>query len=199
MADQISRYFEALIQEVTKLEIPALIREDILLKLEFLKSESRCDFDRRKSAATLREVWKNVDRQMAQHGLYSQYRPSKEMWETIGMFVEIGIFRPAPTNRTRPGLDAVLPRNGSLSIPELFRHISSECQIISDDSARSNSEQSLKYLEEESRRPPPMRNQKEILATWKRIHPNLKKHAILRKFEAEPTKTKLIDFLRGAI
>jgi hypothetical protein len=87
----------------------------------------------------------------------------------------------------------------SVSIPDLLKQISRECQSISVATTRARSEQSLKYLEEESRRPLPMRNQKEILATWKRIHPDLKRHAVLKKFEADPIKNKLIDFIRSAI
>ncbi|CAN5635144.1 hypothetical protein BH10BDE1_BH10BDE1_10740 [soil metagenome] len=197
MAEHMSHYFKMLIAEVAKLRIPAEIRDDILAKLEFLKTESLCDFDRRKPASALREVWKNVDRQMAQHGLYNQYRPSKTMWETIGMFVEIGMFRPAPTERVARTTGGTLTPDFSFSIPDLLNQIQRECRSISTPLERTRSEQSLRYLEEESRRPLPMRNQKEILATWKRIHPDLKKHAVLKKFEGEPMKTKLIDFIGG--
>lgn len=192
-----SHYFEMLIAEVAKLGIGSEIRDDILAKLEFLKTESLCDFDRRKPASALREVWKNVDRQMTQHGLYDQYRPSKTMWETIGMFVEIGMFRPAPSVRIVRTSGGTLTPDYSLSIPDLLKQITRECKSISPPVARARSEQSLRYLEEESRRPLPMRNQKEILATWKRIHPDLKKHAVLKNFEGEPIKTKLIEFIGG--
>ena len=199
MAERISRYFEMLILEVSRLGIPAVIRDDIIAKLEFLKVESVCEFDRRKPAAVLREVWKNVDRQMAQHGLYEQYRPSKTMWDTIGMFVEIGMFRPAPSTRVARTSNGSISNEFSLSIPDLLSQIAHECRNISVASTRARSEQSLRYLAEESRRPLPMRNQKEILATWKRIHPDLKRHAVLKNFEAEPIKNRLIDFLRSAV
>lgn len=195
MAELISMYFNALISEVNALAIPREYRDDMLAKLQFLRDQSLCDYDRRKPTSELREVWKNVDRAMAQHGLYERYKPSKKAWETIGMFVEIAQFRPTPSKK----MAAPLPPSpyGQMTVTQLLEAMNAACGDISFIKVRTAIRASLKYLEEESKKPVSARDLREIAETWRRIHPELKKRAILRPFEEEPMKSRLMDFLKG--
>lgn len=56
MGEQIFRCFDALIVEVNALPIRREIKDDIIGQLQFLRTESLADFDRRKATADLREV-----------------------------------------------------------------------------------------------------------------------------------------------
>lgn len=195
MAELISRYFDILMAEVNALPIPREYKDDMIEKLHFLKVQSLCDYDRRLPTAELREVWKNVDRAMNQHGLYERYTPSKKVWDTIGMFVEVGQFRPTPSKR-KPPEKLPSPYVG-FNVSQLFEALGKECSGISFIKIRMPIKESLKFLEEEAKKPAHARNQTEIREAWKRIHPELKKRAILRPFEEEPMKGRLMEFLRG--
>ena len=186
MAEQVSRYFEILILEVKKLSLAREIRNDIIEKLLFLKQQSLCDFERRQSASELRQVWKNVDRQMNQHGIYDRFEPSKKLWETIGMFVEVAQFRPVANRDHSPLAYA--------NVTRLFETMSA---LGEQAKIRKSVLNDLIYLREESKRPPAMRNLRQVQTTWKRIHSDLKKHSILKKFEAEPMKGRILEFLKG--
>jgi hypothetical protein len=55
----------------------------------------------------------------------------------------------------------------------------------------------LTFLIEEAKKTPVLRNHSAILSTWKDLHPELKARAILKPFEAEPMKNRIMEFLRG--
>ena len=186
MAEQVSHYFEILIREVKKLALPSEIESDILQKLLFLKQQALCDFERRHSASELRLIWKNVDRQMNQHGIYDRFQPSRRLWETIGMFVEVAQFRPIANRNPSPLAYA--------NVTRLFESMIAKCRTAKVGAAVIHD---LVYLKEESKLPLAMRNVRQVQMVWKRIHSDLKRHAILQDFENEPMKSRILEFLKG--
>ncbi len=195
MAELVYRCFERLLVEVNALPIRREVKDDMIRQLEFLRTQSLADFDRRKPTADLREVWKNVDREMSQHGLYDRYTPSKHVWDTIGMFVEVGQFRPVPA-KPAPIVKPPSKLIG-MDVTNLLRSMNDECSGIPFVKERMPLKTTLTFLEDESTKPKYLRNQTEIRVAWKRIHPELKKRKVLDQFEEEPMKSKLIEFLKG--
>ena len=193
MAEQVSHYFEVLIREVKRLALSTEVESDILEKLLFLKQQSLCDFERRESTSELRLIWKNVDRQMSQHGIYDRFQPSRRLWETIGMFVEVAQFRPI-ANRDLSSASQVKSL-AYANVSRLFEIMSAACR---DSTVRSSVAHDLIYLKEESKLPPAMRNTRQIQTVWKRVHSDLKRYSILKDFETEPMKGRLLEFLRGS-
>jgi hypothetical protein len=195
MAELVYRCFERLMLEVNALPVLREVKDDIIGQLEFLRTQSLADTDRRKPTGDLREVWKNVDRQMDQHGLYDRFKPSKKLWDTIGMFVEVGQFKPLPMKR-EAAVQAP-SKLKSMNVTNLLKAMNDECSGIPFVKERMPLKLALDFLEEESEKPKFMRNQAEIRITWKRIHPELKKRKILNEFEEQPMKSKLLEFLKG--
>lgn len=195
MAELISKIFDVLMVEVNALPILREQKDSMIAKLNFLKLQSLCDIDRRKPTSELREVWKLVDHEMDRHGLYERYKPSKKVWDTIGMFVEVGVFK-APIRLKEP---APKPpsKYDNMDVPNLFRAINDECSGIPFIKARMPVKTALLYLEAEAKKPKYLRDQSEIRITWKRIHEELKKRGILKPFDYEPMKGKILDFLKG--
>lgn len=197
MAELISRCFEALIFEVNALPIPREYKDAMIGKLDFLRTQSLCDFDRRRPTSELREVWKEVDRDMATHGLYDLYKPSRRVWDTIGMFVEVAQFKPVAT-KPAPHTKA---REKSLyqdsTIIEIFEVMRKDSSGVPSIKAKLKLKTGLSFLIDEAKKPAALRNHEGIVATWKDLHPELKTRAILKPFEAEPMKSRVLDFLKG--
>ncbi len=197
MAELISRCFEALIYEVNALPIPREYKDAMIGKLDFLRTQSLCDFDRRKPTAQLREVWKEVDRDMSTHGLYDLYKPSRRVWDTIGMFVEVGQFKPVaskPAPQTKGKTKS--PFHDS-TIIEIFETMRKDSSGVPSIKAKLKLKSGLTFLIDEAGKPAVLRNQDGIIATWKDLHPELKARAILKPFETEPMKSRVMDFLKG--
>lgn len=192
MAELISRCFEALIFEVNALPILSEYKDQMIERLDFLRLQSLCDFDRRKPTSVLREVWKEVDRDMSTHGLYDCYKPSKRVWESIGMFVEVGQFKPValkavPLKTTSP----------DVSVAEIFELMRKDSTGVPSIKLKLHLKAGLTFLSEEAKKPLALRNQEAIRATWKDLHPDLKARAILQPFEKEPMKSRILEFLKG--
>lgn len=193
MAELISRCFEALIFEVNALPISREYKDAMIGKLDFLRTQSLCDFDRRKPAPVLREVWKEVDRDMSTHGLYDRYKPSKRVWETIGMFVEVGQFKPVALRSVAlKKTDTQDP-----SVAEIFELMRKDSGGVSSIKLKLHLKAGLTFLAEEAKKPLALRNQEAIRNTWKDLHPDLKARAILQPFETEPIKKRILEFLKG--
>ena len=192
MAELISRCFDALIFEVNALPIPREYKDAMIGKLNYLRTQSLCDFDRRHSTSALREVWKEVDRDMATHGLYDRYKPSRRVWDTIGMFVEVGQFKPValkPVKVQSPYQDA--------TVVEILEAMRKEAAGVPMIKIKLQLKAGLTFLIEEAKKKSDVRNHSAIVATWKDLHPDLKKSAILQPFEVEPVKSRILDFLRS--
>jgi hypothetical protein len=199
MAELISRCFEALIFEVNALPIPREYKDAMIGKLDFLRTQSLCDFDRRKPTAQLREAWKEVDRDMATHGLYDRYKPSRRVWDTIGMFVEVGQFKPiaAKSAATDAATDAIKSKYHEASIIEIFELMRKDSSGVPSIKAKLKLKAGLTFLIDEATKPLALRNHDVIVATWRDIHAELKIRSILKPFESEPMKTRVLDFLKG--
>ncbi len=197
MAELISRCFEALIYEVNALPIPREYKDAMIGKLDFLRTQSLCDFDRRKPTEQLREVWKEVDRDMATHGLYDLYKPSRRVWDTIGMFVEVGQFKPVASKPAPQVKGKTKSPFHDSTIIEIFETMRKDSSGVPSIKAKLKLKSGLTFLIDEAQKPVVLRNHDGIIATWKDLHPELKTRAILKPFEAEPMKTRVLDFLKG--
>lgn len=196
MGEVVSAIFSALIFEVNALPVSRAKRDEILLRLEFLRTQSLCDTDRRKPVAQLREVWTEADKLMAAAGLYERYTPSKKIWDTVFMFVEVAQFRPTVVKRA-PLEKPPSPFSNSPA-HEILAAMKREAAGVMDIRTKVRLKNELQFLEDQAKAPRNLRDQNAIKLKWKQIHEELKKRAILRPFEEEPMKSKLLEFLRGS-
>lgn len=192
---QLYQHFDQLIYDANALPVGRSIKEPLISALQYLRTQTLCDLDRRDQSTNYKEAWQTVEKHFKQLAFHEYFKKPEEFYDPIYRFVGVGAYevryaRPLPTPpRPSPFLN--------WTALQMLEEMVKESTGVGSPQEKMKLKKDLSFLVDQAKKTLANRHQSAIQVVWREIHPRLKSYALLRKFEAEPMRSRLMKFLKG--
>ncbi|WP_157684652.1 hypothetical protein [Bdellovibrio bacteriovorus] len=158
--------------------------------LRYFRTQTLCDEDRKDSDQKILASWSDFERTTKGAKVLASFRRDTHFWERIES--SIGVKRPQPV---------ILPTPSKrIKVEDFFRDLSKDVCSMEHSTTKLVLMFALWLLESEATKAAPFRNRPRCERTYRIIHPLLKHHGFLQKYEADMSlKHDLQYFLNGKL
>lgn len=158
--------------------------------LSYFRNQCLCDEDRRDPERTILEAWSDFERTTKGAKVLAPFRRDAQFWERIES--SVGVKRPKPMIEPSP------PKR--IKVEDFFRDLSKEVDAMEHSTTKLVLVFALWLLESEATKAAPFRNRPRCERTYRIIHPLLKHHGFLQKYESDRSlRHDLQYFLNGKL
>jgi hypothetical protein len=182
-----SKCFDLIIESVKRSAVVISFKSEILSALEYFKTQSLCDLDRRDQPFVMRARWRELENKTQGLGLFDELKKRDEIWRVVRCFV----FDAEPASLLVPRVEPPLVKEASKFLnwtPEdFFEHLSKHAErtpTFSSDESLALSHGIL-FLKASASLPKQKRDAKRIKQVWTAIHPLLKKLNLMDEFSRD--------------
>ncbi|MGE3263122.1 MAG: hypothetical protein AB7K68_15175 [Bacteriovoracia bacterium] len=196
-----SQAFDRMISSCEKLAVPRSFKENLVHRLNYFKTQSLCDRDRKHDEKLIRERWAEFESETRGCGLFEQARLDHAIWPEIISFIGVSDPKYVPEKKWEaPARKFEPPRSPfeKWTAEDFFRHLKSK--ISSSHDVPKNEKQFLKiavcYLFVETMIPRSNRGRDPatIKETWKLAWPLLNKYGFLDEYRKDTQLKSRVEF-----
>ncbi|WP_374030011.1 hypothetical protein [Bdellovibrio bacteriovorus] len=161
--------------------------------LEYFKTQMLTDHDRRDSIHRIKNSWIDLERLLRGSNLFDSFRKDNLFWSSVE--AAVGVSQKAVF------LDIKQQSQRTMTAEDFFCEIAnSTAHKLSEGPEKKLLLFGLWVLALEARLARPFRSQTRIEMVYKYIHPHLKRHGILAKYEGDKMLEGVVKyFVRGSI
>lgn len=196
----LSQKFDTLIDHVRRLQVAQSYRQALILKLEYLKTQSLCESDRRDNFRNIRDAWEALQREAMQVKAFEKFKRDQSFWNSMEVFVGTSapiIHKPPPPSPPRDPYEKWDASN-------LLKHLEIESgkKPVLEHAEWLALRIGLIYLhsQSESARMVQDRNRKNIQFVYESIRPLLIKSKLLDPFRSHQNlQRRWKAFVNGSI
>lgn len=182
-----SEAFGRMIKYTEKLHVPRLFKNDLIKKLDFLKTQSLCDADRRAKQSEIKEAWKALEEEAKVTDLFSVLRQDHQIWPAVLSFIKIADEKYVPPQVVKISRPQAENPYESWNAIDLFHFLRGEARFKRGISEidRQILVLGLNCLYGEAEKPKLHQDFQVIGEAWRAVKPILIKYKMLDRFEGE--------------
>ena len=196
----LSQKFDTLVDHVRRLQVAQSYRQALILKLEYLKTQSLCESDRRDNFRNIRDAWEALQREAMQVKAFDKFKRDQCFWNSLEVFVGASppiVHKPPPQSVPRDQyekwdasnlLKYLEDQSGQKPVLEHMEWLSLRIGLI----YLHSQSQSTRMMQD--------RNRKQIQFVYESIRPLLVKSKLLDPFKKhENLQRRWKAFIKGSI
>lgn len=196
-----SEAFELLAARCEKLNVPRTFKDELVHRLNYFKTQSLCDRDRKHDDKLIRERWAQFENETRGCGLFEQARLDHTLWPEIISFIGISDPKYVPVKKWEPPprkFEAPRSPFEKWTAEDFFRHL--KVKVSGSQAIPKSERQFLKiavsYLFVETMIPRSNRNRDTamIKETWKLAWPLLNKFGFLDEYRKDTQLKSRVEF-----
>lgn len=196
-----SQAFDRMIARCEKLAVPRSFKESLIHRLNYFKTQSLCDRDRKHDDRLIRERWAKMENETRGCGLFEEGRLDHSIWPEIISFIGVSDPKYVPEKKWEPQQRKVEPQKSRFekwTAEDFFRHLKEK--IVSSQAIPKSERQFLKvavcYLFVETLIPRSNRSRDPatIRETWKVAWPLLNKYGLLDEYRKDTQLKSRVEF-----
>lgn len=196
-----SQAFDRMIARCEKLAVPRSFKENLIHRLNYFKTQSLCDQDRKHDDRLIRERWAEFEKETRGCGLFEEARLDHSLWPEVISFVGVTDPKYVPEKKWEPPPRNLEPPRSPFekwTPTDFFRHL--KTKIASSSSIPKNERHFLKiavsylFVETMVPRSNSNRDPATVKETWKLAWPLLDKYKLLDEYRKDHQLKSRVEF-----